>query len=91
MYNLNWIFYYQCNVDNVSTNNELLSPESHKTLLNEMMTLTNVNNQNTSSMYSPAINEDMILNTDTIPAPVTDSKVHSQIPVDMYVFEEFKL
>lgn len=91
MHNINWIFHYQCNDKNVSTNNDLLSPESHKTLLNEMMTLANVNNQNASLAYSSTTNEDATLNTDTVTAPVTDSKAHSQIPIDVYVFEKFKL
>lgn len=51
-----------------------------------MMTLANVNNQNATLVYSSTTNEDATLNTDTMTAPVTDSKAHSQVPVDMYVF-----
>lgn len=55
-----------------------------------MITLASTNNLNVPLCPSSA-NEDTVLNLETNAGPMTDSKLHSQIPNDMYVFEYFIL
>lgn len=51
-----------------------------------MITLASTNNQNIQ-VCSSTTNEDTIPNPDTIIGPMTDSKLHSQVPLDMYVLK----
>lgn len=72
----------------MSKQSELLSPESfEKSLLNEMITLASTSNQNVP-VVSSNTNEDSAPNLD-ITGPMTDSKLHSQILTDTYVFKCF--
>jgi len=83
-------FYYQCNIDKyASTNNDLLSPESQKSLLTEIISLASTSHQNTPSLCSSSTIEDTKINPDTTTGQKTDSKVHSQVSVDVYVFNSF--
>lgn len=82
-----WFFYYQCNIDKyASTNNDLLSPESQKSLLTEIISLASTCNQNTTLLSSSSTIEDAKTNPDTATGQKTDSKIHSQVSVDVYVF-----
>lgn len=49
-----------------------------------MITLASSNNQNIQS--GQITNEGILSNTDTNTGPITESKLHSQITSDMYVF-----
>lgn len=53
-----------------------------------MITLASTNNPNIPLCPS-ATNEDTALNLDTNAGLMTDSKLHSQVPNDMYVFKYF--
>lgn len=49
-----------------------------------MITLASTNNQNVP-VCSSNTNEDTVPNPDPIIGPMTDSKLHSQFPIDTYV------
>jgi len=53
-----------------------------------MITLASTNNQNIPVCPSAA-NEDTTINADTFTGPITDSKLHSQVPVDTYVLKTY--
>lgn len=53
-----------------------------------MITLASTNIQNIP-VYPSATSEDTTINPDTTTGPITDSKLHSQIPVDTYVLKTY--
>lgn len=51
-----------------------------------MITLASTNNQNIP-VYPSTTNDDTTINPDTTTGQITDSKLHSQVPVDSYVLK----
>lgn len=56
-----------------------------------MISLASTNNQNIPYVSPSTANEDTIFNPDTDTGPMTDSKPHSQVQIDSYVFKNYQV